>query len=138
MYIPATQIENAYGLTVAPYLLMVKKSEREAFFNENKIPDGINSFYASYDSEKGNYQFSSMRTYFLNVLESEQNGELDYDEDSEFTLVPVNITTETVTNYNTTTIYVTKCQPYLTRPTMTDLKMDKAVICFTYSSQRID
>ncbi len=138
MYIPATQIENAYGLTVAPYLLMVKKSEREAFFNENKIPDGINSFYASYDSEKGNYQFSSMRTYFLNILESEQNGELDYDEDSEFTLVPVNITTETVTNYNTTTIYVTKCQPYLTRPTMTDLKMDKAVICFTYSSQRID
>ena len=117
---------------------MVKKSEREAFFNENKIPDGINSFYASYDSEKGNYQFSSMRTYFLNVLESEQSGELDYDEDSEFTLVPVNITTETVTNYNTTTIYVTKCHPYLTRPTMTDLKMDKAVICFTYSSQRID
>lgn len=138
MTIPASEIENDYGLTVAPYLLMVRKSEREEFFRDNKVPDGVTSFYAAYDSEKGNYQFSSMRSYFLKILEAEQKGETISDADMEFTFVPVNITTETVNNYNTTAVYVTKCQPYLTKPTMTDLKTDKAVICFTYSSQQID
>lgn len=138
MYIPAQAIENEYGLTAAPYLLMVKKSEKDAFFKENKVPDGVNSFYAAYNSDQRNYQFSSMRSYFLQILESEKKGETIDDEDMEFTLVPVAITTETVENYNSSVVYVTRCQPYLTKPTMTELEMDKATICFTYSTQQID
>ena len=79
-----------------------------------------------------------MRSYFLQILESEKKGETIDDEDMEFTLVPVAITTETVENYNSSVVYVTRCQPYLTKPTMTELEMDKATICFTYSTQQID
>jgi len=138
MEIPAVAIDNDFGLTVAPYLLMVKKSEMASFFDENKVPDGKTSFYAAYDSDNACYQFNSMRSYFLDVLADEEAGESVDDEDMEFLLIPVDITTETVENYNTTTVYVTRCQPYLTKPTMTLLDMDHTIVCFTYSSQKID
>lgn len=136
--IPAVAIKNDFGLTAAPYMLMVKKSEMSSFFNENKVPDGKTSFYAAYDSENGCYRFNSMRSYFLDVLANDEAGEGVRDEDMDFLLVPVDITTETVTNYNSTTVYVTRCQPYLKKPTMTLLDMDHAIVSFTYSSQKID
>lgn len=136
--IPAEVIENDYGLTVAPNLLMVRKSDYESFFRENRVPDGINSFYAAYNSEKRSYQFNSMRSYFLKVLEADEKGEAVEDEDSEFMLVPVAVSTETVDSYNSSTTYVTRCQPYLTTPTMTQLFTDRCIICFTYSTQKIN
>ena len=51
--------------------------------------------------------------------------------------MPVSITKETVENYSGTTTYVTRCQPYLEKPTMTILDTDKSVICFTYAVQKI-
>lgn len=138
MTIPAVEIKNDYGIGVAPYLLMVKASERDSFFAENKVPDGKTSFYAAYDASTGGYNFNSMRTYFLDILEAEQNGETIDADDMEFSLIPVYIATETVEGYSSTTIYVTKCMPYLTKPTMTRLRTDQAVICFTYTTQQID
>ena len=136
--IPAEVIENDYGLTVAPNLLMVRKTDYESFFRENRVPDGTTSFYAAYNADKRSYQFNSMRSYFLKVLEADDKGETIDDEDCEFMLVPVSVTTETVENYNSSTTYVTRCQPYLTTPTMTQLFTDRCIICFTYSSQKID
>lgn len=138
MRIPAKAIENDFGLTAAPYLLMVKKSELNEFFDKNKVPDGVTSFYAAYDSESLCYDFNSMRSYFLKIIEDDQNGEVVKHEDTEFVLVPVDITLETVDNYSSTSVYVTRCQPYLTRPTMTELDTDHAVINFVYSSQQIN
>lgn len=138
MTLPASAIKNDYGLTVAPYLLMVKKSEREAFFNENKVPDNKTSFYASYNSKTGGYQFSSMRAYFLDVLEKVRAGEKITAADTEFTLVPVSISFETVQGYNSSTVYVTRVQPYLDKPTMTQLHTDRAIVSFIYSSQEIE
>lgn len=138
MEIPAQVIANDYGLSVAPYMLMVRKTDLESFFNENKIPDGKTSFYAAYDTESASYKFNSMRAYFLDVLDRDEQGEVVGPEDMEFALVPVDITTETVETYNSTTVYVTRCQPYLTKPTMTQLDTEHAIVCFTYSSQKID
>lgn len=136
--IPATQVKNDFGLTVAPYLLMVKSSEKEQFFTENKVPDQITSFYAAYNSETGSYQFNSMRQYFLNLYADYQSGKPIDPEDTRFELVPVGISTEVVEGYNTSTTYVTKCSPFVGRPTMTLLNPSKSLICFTFSSQKID
>lgn len=139
MEMPATEIANEHEISVAPHLLMVKKAELDSFFEGNKVPDNKTSFYAAYNNETKNYQFNSLRRYFLDILEAEKNGESVDEEDYEFTLVPVNVSTETVTNYNgTETVYVTKCQPYLTKPTMTQLFTDRTVIVFTYSTQIIE
>lgn len=137
--IPAYAIDNDYGLTVAPNLLMVKKSDYEDFFANNKVPDNVSSFLASYDAEAGSYTFSAMRMWLLNLLNDEEKGNELNDEDFEFLLVPVDVKKEDVTNYSgTVTSYVTRCQPYLSKPTMTGLHTDRALIVFTYSSQQIE
>lgn len=138
MQIPASTIKNDYGLSVAPYLLMVKKSERDKFFKENKTPDGLSSFYAAYNAETGSYQFNSMRDYFLEVLGKVRKGEPLTDDDTDFCLIPVAVTIETVNGYNSSSAYVTKVQPYLARPTMTQLATDRAIVSFIYTSQEID
>lgn len=135
--IPATVVVNSHDIALCPYLLMVKKSEREAFFRENKVPDGITSFYAAYDSESGTYHFNGMRSYFLKVLEDLENGKQIDGEAAEFTLVPVSVTTETVNNYTSSYEMVTRCAPYIAYPTMTRLYMDRCAIVFTYSTQEL-
>lgn len=136
--IPATTIKNDYGLTVAPWVLMVKRNEMESFFAENKVPDGLNSFYAKYDADSGSYKFNGMRAYFLDLLSQEKKGEAIDEEDTEFVIVPVNITTETVEGYNSSATYVTRCAPYMLKPTLTQLFTERCIVSFTYSSQQID
>lgn len=136
--IPAEEVHNDHGLTVSPWLLMVKSDKLEEFFSENKVPDGKTSFYAAFDAETGSYSFKSMRSYFLDILERVEKGDTINASDTEFTLLPVNITTETVENYSSTAVYVTSCQPYLLKPTMTKLDTQKAKVSFTYSTQIVD
>ncbi len=133
--IPAEAVENDYGLEAAPHLLMVKASEREAFFRENKIPDGKTSFYAAYNSEKKCYTFAGMREYILDLINS---GKPVEPADMDFSLVPVVVSTEEVPNYSSSTTYVTRCAPYIGRPTVTQLDTDKAIICFSYSRQTME
>ena len=136
--IPAQAITNDFGLTVAPNLLMIKKSEYESFFAENKVPDNMTSFYAAYNSDTGSYHFNAMRSYFLKMLENDDNGELN-EEDFEFVLVPVSVATESVSNYDgSVTTYVTRCQSYIEKPTMTMLHTEKAIIMFVFSNQALD
>lgn len=137
--IPARSISNDYGLTVAPNMLMIKKSEFESFFAENKIPDSLTSFYAAYDSDDGTYKFNAMRSYFLNMLEAYDKGESVDGEESEFVLVPVSVLTESTNGYDgSTNTFVTRCQWFIERPTMTLLDTDNSKIYFTFSSQTID
>lgn len=131
--IPATTIRNDYDLNVAPHLLMVKKSERDSFFENNKVPDGKTSFYAAYNSSTGRYTFSGMREYLMDLLKKE---EITAD-DVEFSLVPIVVTTEDVSGYTSSTTYVTSCAEYIGRPTLTQLDMDHAVIIFAFSRQEI-
>ncbi len=131
--IPGSRIPNDYGIGLPPYLLMVKTSEVEAFFNEGKIPDGTSSFWAAYDSSKGEYAFTSLRDYIIDLSKKEKITA----EDTDFMLIPVLLTIETNTNNYTgqTTTTVTSCTPYIIAPAMCELHTDRAKVVFTYSSQ---
>ena len=130
MSIPVENIKNDYGLTPPPYLLMVKSSEVGKFFAENIIPDGKSSFWAPYDESSQSYNFTSMRDYIIQAMKKE------IVENEEFTIIPVQITTDTQGTYETTTI-VTKCTPFISRPVMGRLILDKAKVKFTYSKQNL-
>lgn len=136
--IPVENIKNDYGLTPPPYLLMVKSSEVDKFFAENIIPDGKSSFWASYDESSQSYNFTSMRDYIIQAIKErnkkEDDSKKEESEDYKFTIIPVQITTDTQGTYETTTI-VTKCTPFISRPVMGRLVLDKAKVKFTYSKQ---
>lgn len=133
MTIPADTIKNNYGIVGTPYLLMIKTSEMEKFFATNSVPDNLNSFYAAYSSTIGGYRFAGMRNYILDLI---AKGTVE-DSDVDFSLVPVNITLES-SSTNSSYTYVTKCVPFTTQPTMTQLDTEKAIIVFTFSSQLIE
>lgn len=135
LFIPASKYSIDSGISVAQNLLMVKKSEYEEFFAKNKTPDNISSFTGVYDPDKGRYYFTTLRSYFLELLKKDSITQ----EDVEFVLVPVEIETETTNSYyGTGTTYVTKCVPYTAKPTMTLLKTDEAWVTFSFSTQMID
>lgn len=135
---PAEEVKNDYDISVAPYMLMVRSDKKDEFFNLNKVPDGKTSFYAEYNEDKKSYFFSGMRAYFLELLEKYRKGEKIEDSETEFTFVPVIVDTETVDGYNSSTTYVTRCAPYIGRPTITNLETEKAKIYFTFSRQVIE
>ncbi len=129
--IPAEEIVNDYKIAPPPYLLLVKSSEKDAFFAESKITDDKTSFYAVYDSNSKSYKFSSMRQYLLDML---NKGNVT-DEDVTFTLTPVTIQTENYTSYYNSTVYINDIVPYVETPAMVKLNFDKAKINLTYSKQ---
>lgn len=134
--IPAEPIDNDYGLTVAPNILLVKTSEAEDFFLNNKLPDNLTSFTATYDSNSGQYTFSAMRNYLLNLMEKDSIS----DEDVDFTIIPVYLTqiSQTDSYSGSVTIFTTKCSPYTQRPTMTRLHTEKALVVFSFANQIFD
>ena len=132
--IPATPVDNSFGLAPAPTMLLIKTSEMEEFFAGNKVPDNKIAFTATYDSTNQVYNFSSMRTYIIDMI---AKGEISED-DTNFTLMPVDVTTETVSGYSSSASYVTKCVPYTAKPTMTLMNAEEALIIFSFSSQMID
>lgn len=135
LFIPAEEFEEESGIGVAQNLLMIKSTEYENFFKQNKTPDNLTSFTGVYDPARKQYYFTTMRSYFLDLLSKETISP----EDLEFTLVPIEIETETVSSYyGEGTTYVTKCVPYTSKPTMTLLKTDEAMITFSFSTQMID
>lgn len=135
LYIPAEEFDPEAGMPVAENILMVKTSEYEKFFNENKVPDNKTAFTGVYDSKNGRYFVGSLRNYFLELIKKDEITP----EDIEFTLVPVEIETETQNSYyGSGTTYVTKCVPYTSKPTMTLLKTNNAMVTFSFSTQMID
>lgn len=143
--LPAEEITNDYGVTPPPYLLMIKKSKVDEFFANNSLPDNKDSFYATYNPTEKRYVFSSMRNYMTDLVE---NGATD--ENTDFIIMPVDLTFETQENSSSsyysyyyyyygygantsTTSYLTKCMPYILKPTMCRLNFDKAQTVFTYS-----
>lgn len=131
--IPASRIPNDYGIGIPPYMLMIKKSEAAKFFTEGKIPDGLSSFWAQFDTSKGEYRFTSLRSYIIDLSNKREITE----EDTEFLLMPVFMNIESNTNKYTgeTISTVTSCTPYIIAPSMCELHADRATIVFTYSAQ---
>lgn len=132
--IPAENITNNYGIQPAPNLLMIKTSELDEFFAKNKVPDGLSSFTALYNEATSTYQFSSLRSYFVDLLNKDNIEEDDMD----FTIIPVDLTYETVSGIYSSNTYVTRCVPYTSKPTVTKLLTDKALIIFSFTSQILE
>ena len=145
--IPALDISNDYGLTPPPYVLLVKKSEKDAYFNSMKLPDNKTSFYAAYDTSKQSYTFSSMREYIVDMLSKDEITA----EDVEFVICPVlasfyQSSTSSSSyymyyyyGYNTASSSQTLASiaPYVTEPVMTILDLDNARIDFSFSKQTL-
>lgn len=133
--LPAEKIDNNYSITHPESLLMVLSSEKDKFFLENQINNNRTSFIATYSADKGGYVFSGLRTYFLDMLKKyTENGRID-PADITFTLTPVTLTTESTAGsyYTSSTTYVSSVVPYIGKPAMTRLNLDKADITFQFS-----
>lgn len=145
--IPVEEIANDYGLTPPPDILLIKASEKDNFFTQSKLPDKVNSFCATYDSYNHRYVFNDMRDYLLQFIKSDEIN----DEDTEFIVCPVSVARETSgsSNYSyyyyyyygyspTSTTTIVNVVPYIQRPAMARLLLDKAKILFTYSVQKLN
>lgn len=122
--IPVHTVANDYGLTPPPALLMVRRVDLDKFFADNKIPDNANkSFYGTYNTSTGMYNFSDMRKYINDLL---QSGKPVAEEDMDFVLVPVQLTSENNITTNPATPTVVACTPYILRPTLCELDIAKA------------
>lgn len=149
--IPAEEIPNDYGLTPPPYLIMVKSSKLADFLANNSLPNNKDSFYASYNPTYKRYTFSSMRNYIIDLIKSGAK-----EEDLEFTIIPANLVFEDQSSSSSSSYYnyyyyyygygasntskaktLTKCTPYITKPTMCRLMMDQARTIFIYSLQQM-
>lgn len=135
LYIPAETIETSYNISNAENLLLLKASEYPSFFNNNKLPDDKVAFTGTYDSVNERYVFTSLRSYIVELLGKDQLTP----EDTEFVIVPVEITSETNNSYyGSSSTYVTKCVPLTYKPTMTLLNTAEAMVTFSFSTQLID
>lgn len=133
--IPANAISNDYGILPPPNLLMILKKDVQEFFENGKVPDNVTSFRGTYSSTNGQYEFSSMRQYIVDL--KNRKGSISAD-DMDFMLIPVTMQTEVVSNYDgSTTTYTTSCTPYMERPAMVELHTDKAQVVFTFTQQLI-
>ena len=133
--IPATPVSNDYGIAAPPDLLMILTKDIQEFFTNGKVPDNKTSFRGEYKSDKGRYEFASLREYIVNL---KNNPDEIKPEDVDFTLIPVQINSESSKNYDGSyTIYITGCTPYLQKPTMVELHTDNAQVVFTFTSQLI-
>lgn len=111
---------------------MVKTGEISDFFKENRVPDNKTCFWGSYDDSTGSYIFTSMRTYIVELMKNGRNVD---SKDTDFTLIPVSVTTETNVRKE---VVVTKCTPYLAKPVMGEINLKDAKVKFTFSTQHID
>lgn len=131
--LPVDSIANDFKVSPPPYALLVLKKDRDSFFKENKLPDGVTSFYAEYDSSLKRYHFGALREYLIEMLGREEIT----DEDCRFCIVPVQVNFEDVTNsgYGSSGTTESEVLPYLISPAMCELRFDKAKIKMTYSLQ---
>lgn len=138
MTIPADTLESGVGLTAPPYVLLVLKKDRDAFFAQNKLTDNITSFYSEYDETNNCYKFSNLRQYLLDMSKKENLSEEDYT----FSLVPVQIDFESSASssyyyYNTSSV-MSDIQPFLVTPTAAHIRFDKAKVKLTLSRLKFE
>lgn len=135
--LPVTVPANTYGITAPPYLLMIKTKRLESFFRQNEVPETNDTdvFWASYNSTTGEYVFSNMRPYIVDLMK--QGSVVDPD-DYNFTLIPVELTTESVGYSTSQSTVVTECVPYISHPAFCIVNLADSKVKFTYSRQVIE
>lgn len=130
--VPAQRLENNLDIEPPTYLLLIRTDEKEEFFAKNKLPDNKTSFYATYDSTNGKYNFGDMSAYLEKLLENEDGIK---PEDLDFTIMAVQIQFDEQTSYYGTYQVESAVIPWTAIPVMVKLKLDDARMIFTFSTQ---
>lgn len=137
--LPVDTIANDYGINPPSHVLLIPASQRDAFFDQQKVPDNVTSFLADYSSATKSYYFSNLRPYIMDIINSGKS-EAEIDELSTLAIVPVEVTSETTeaTYYTSSISIVTAVGPHIEGPAMCKFDLDNAKIHFTYSSEKIN
>ncbi|MBR2146865.1 MAG: hypothetical protein IJ925_05490 [Muribaculaceae bacterium] len=143
MEIPAEQIPNRYNIAPPKYLLMVKESYRDQFFEKDSLTNNKDAFYAEYNELKKSYTFTGLRDYVLDIIN--HKGGQATDEDINFIIMPIDVTvfnnTSSYYSYyypsTTSTQVVTKIAPAISKPCLAMLDLDNAIVKLTYSKQTL-
>ena len=142
MELPVEKVPNKYDIAPPKYLLMVKKSYRDEFFDKDTLTNNKDAFYAEYDASTSSYIFGGMRDYLLDVMK--KNGGDVSEKDVKFVIMPIDVTKFTnTTSYSyyysssSTSEVVTKIAPAISRPSIAKLRLDKAKVKLVYSRQSV-
>ena len=124
------------------FLLFVRKSELQKFFEEKELADNVRSFYAEYNSTTRSYSFTGLRTFLNDVIEKKRQGTEITDADEEIVLVPISVYSETVSSGSSYYYYsyseqevVTDIVPYISAPSIALIDADNIKLQLTYSRQ---
>ena len=140
--LPVTVPVTEYNIQPPSHLLMVKTSKKDQFINGDSLTNNKDSFYATYSPSAKAYYFTGLRNYILDILQNK--GGVASEEDMEFTITPVDVTTYIYpTSYSyyytsTPSSVVTKISPMVSRPAVACLQLKKAKIRITFSKQVVD
>lgn len=133
--IPVSVVSNKYGIEPPANVLIVLSKDKDSFFLNSKINDDKTSFLASYNEKTRSYGISDMRDYILSLV----NKPVITDDDCTFTITPVDVVTESSSDYYYgSQVYITGINPYISKPAMAQLLLDKAKIKLTFSKQSIN
>ena len=116
------------------HLLFIRASQVKDFFEQKLLPDDINTIYATYNKEKGVYDFGNISSYIRSILQREDPTVTEDDET--IALIPVQVLTETSTSYYNTTTSVVSVTPYSASPTIVELDLSGAQIKIIYTTQK--
>jgi hypothetical protein len=142
--IPAEKVVNKYDIAPPKYLLMVKESYRDEFFEKDTLTNNKDAFYAEYDDQEDNYVFTGLRSYVLDIIDNK--GGVAPESDTKFVIMPIDVTIYSNSSsssyyyyYTTsaTTEVVTKIAPAVSTPSIARLRLDKAKLKLVYSKQAI-
>lgn len=133
--IPVNAIENDYEIAPPTNIMMILSKDKDNFFIENKLADGVTSFVAEYNSTTGYYEFTGLRNYMLDLLKKDEIKPEDYT----FVITPVSLVTtqeaSTSYYYYSTQEKVNAVVPYISSPTMAELDLKNSKITLTFSRQ---
>ncbi len=142
--IPAYKISNLYDIAPPKYLLMVKESYRDEFFDKDSLTNNKDAFYAEYDDQEDNYKFTGLRDYMLDIINNK--GGVAAEGDMKFVIMPIDVSiyknsaSSSAYYYyssTSTTEVVTKIAPGVSKPCLARLDLNKAKITLTYSKQAV-
>ena len=135
--------KSSYKLEPPQFLLFVRKSELQKFFEKKELADNVRSFYAEYNSDTRKYSFTGLRTFLNDVIEKKRQGTEITDADEEIVLVPVSVYSETVSSGSSYYYYsyneqevVTDIVPYISAPALAEIDMNNIRLQLTYSRQK--
>lgn len=133
--IPVNAIENDYEIAPPTNIMMILSKDKDNFFIENKLADGVTSFVTEYNSTTGYYEFTGLRNYMLDLLKKDEIKPEDYT----FVITPVSLVTtqeaSTSYYYYSTQEKVNAVVPYISSPAMAELDLKNSKITLTFSRQ---